>query len=97
MISFCSSAGQPVASLSRPLEAHRTQTRSRTSRLEGGRLHYKRGQNPEAALLPLTEDLFALEGDESFRLRFVSDGIGPASKTLGLELNGNSFGILRSK
>ena len=48
-------------------------------------------------LTPITEDLFALSGDESFRLRFVSNGADSASKTLGIELNGNSFGLMRSR
>ena len=88
---------QPVTVPSATLERYVGQYAERHVRLHDGRLFYKRGQDPEYPLTPITQDLFAVEGVESFRLRFVTDGPGPATRTLGIEVNGNAFGLPRTK
>ncbi|MEM6704753.1 MAG: serine hydrolase [Acidobacteriota bacterium] len=58
-------------------------------RLEETGLVYQRDGNPAFPLRPLTADLFALEGMADFRLRFVTNEAGRATKLEGLYLNGN--------
>ena len=64
--------------------------------LEAGELYYARvGSTRKTKLLPLSEDLFALESMATFRIQFVLDEQGNATKILGLYANGNSDESLR--
>jgi hypothetical protein len=58
-------------------------------RLEGTTLYYQRDGNPRYRLLPLADDLFALDGLETFRMRFVADDAGRIVKIVGLYINGD--------
>lgn len=62
---------------------------SRHVLLEGGTLFYQRDGNPRYRLLPLADDLFALDGLETFRMRFVADDAGRIVKIVGLYIDGN--------
>lgn len=57
--------------------------------LEGETLYYQRDGNPRYRLVPLASDLFALDGLETFRMRFVADDSGKITKIVGLYLGGN--------
>jgi len=65
--------------------------------LRQGRLYYKREGRKEYELLPLTQDKFALKGYGVFRLRFVLDKIGNATKVVGLYLGGDTDESPRDK
>lgn len=62
----------------------------RRVRLRDGTLYYRREGNPEYRLVPLAADLFALDGLETFRIRFAVDGDGGASAIVGLYIDGSS-------
>ena len=57
--------------------------------LEGDTLYYQRVGNPRYRLIPMAQDLFALDGLETFRMRFVADDTGRVVKIVGLYVNGN--------
>ncbi len=59
-------------------------------RLKNGTLFYQREGNPEYRMIPLSQVLFALEGMETFRLRFELEGDGRVNKVTGLYINGSS-------
>jgi CubicO group peptidase (beta-lactamase class C family) len=65
--------------------------------LRQGRLYYKREGRKEYELLPLTQDKFGLKGYGVFRLRFVLDKDGNATKVVGLYLGGETDESLRDK
>lgn len=58
-------------------------------RLEDGRLHYRRDGNPETRLVAISADTFRLESTATFRIRFVGGATGPASRIIGLYMNGD--------
>lgn len=58
--------------------------------VEDGILHYRREGNPAHRLVPMAEDLFAVEGLETFRVRFVDAGSGPAGAVEGLYFDGTT-------
>ena len=64
-------------------------------RLEGQTLYYQRDDNPRYRLIPLADDLFALDGLETFRMRFVADDTGRIVKIVGLYVGGNQDESLR--
>jgi CubicO group peptidase (beta-lactamase class C family) len=55
---------------------------------EQGRLYYQRTGGRKFALIPMAHDTFTLEGNPAFRLRFVLDAAGPASKIIGIYHDG---------
>ncbi len=61
------------------------------------RLYYKREGREEYELLPLSQDTFALKGYGIFRLRFVLDKDGNATKVVGLYLVGRTDESPRDK
>lgn len=65
--------------------------------LRDGRLYHDGGLNPESALIPLGEDLFEVEADPMFRIRFVGDGLQPAAKLIGLYSDGSTDEWMRSR
>ena len=58
-------------------------------RLEGGTLYYQRDGNREYRLIPMAHDLFALDGLETFRIRFARDDSGRVAKIVGLYIDGS--------
>jgi tetratricopeptide (TPR) repeat protein len=69
----------------------------RRVRLEDGRLYYRREGSIEYPLTPLSEELFALEGLETFRVRFDLEGTGPALRIIGMYINGETDENVRSE
>lgn len=61
------------------------------------RLYYKREGRKEYELVPLSQDTFALEGYGVFRLRFVLDKDGNATKVVGIYLGGRTDESPRDK
>ena len=61
------------------------------------RLYYKREGREEYELLPLSQDTFALKGYGVFRLRFVLDKDGNATKVVGIYLGGRTDESPRDK
>ena len=57
--------------------------------LEDGVLYYRRDDNPRTRLRPLSKDTFQPESSGTFRIRFMADGPGAASRIVGLYLDGN--------
>jgi hypothetical protein len=57
--------------------------------LEDGVLYYRRDDNPRTRLRPLSEDTFQPESSATFRIRFMADGPGAATRIVGLYLDGN--------
>jgi CubicO group peptidase (beta-lactamase class C family) len=62
----------------------------RRIRLRGGDLYYQREGGLEYKLRPLTRELFSLEGNAPFRIRFVADGAGRIVKLVGFTIAGES-------
>jgi retinol-binding protein 3 len=58
--------------------------------LEDGALFYEREGRPKRRLTPLSKDTFAVEDVPEFRVRFVTDGSGRASKLVGLYDDGQT-------
>jgi CubicO group peptidase (beta-lactamase class C family) len=88
---------QPVSLSSEWLERCVGVYGPRRVRLEDGRLYYRREGNVEYPLTPLSEDLFALEGLETFRVRFDLEGTGPAQRIIGMYINGDTDENARSE
>lgn len=60
----------------------------RQVRLEDGRLFYRRDGNDETRLTPISRDTFRLVSTATFRIRFVGGRTGPATRIIGLYMNG---------
>ena len=60
----------------------------RTIMAEGDPLYYQKANGPKYKLLPLTQDLFAIEGMDDSRLQFVGNKDGAAEKISGVFENG---------
>lgn len=60
----------------------------REIKFEDGRLFYRRGENPWAPLVPMTDTLFRLEGVDYFRLEIVSGADGKPTELVGHYDNG---------
>lgn len=88
---------QPVSVRASLLEGYVGEYGPRRVRLESGVLYYRRDDNPEYRLVPMAEDLFAPDGLETFRIRFVRGGEGPATKIVGLYLDGSVDETSRSR
>ena len=80
----------PVTVSERTLAAYAGDYGPRHVRLREGRLYYQRDGRDEYGLLPLSQDRFALEGLGGFRLRFVLDDEGNATKLVGLYVAGDT-------
>lgn len=61
----------------------------RTITLEDGALYYQREDRPKYKLIPMGDDLFALEGLDYFRLQFVRDPSGAVTEAVGLYNDGH--------
>jgi CubicO group peptidase (beta-lactamase class C family) len=68
----------------------------RRVRLRAGTLYYRREGNPEYRLVPLAADLFALDGLETFRVRFAVEEDGGVTGIVGLHIDGSSDETLRA-
>ena len=64
--------------------------------LRGGMLYFRGDGDTEYRLIPLTQETFALDGLETFRIWFVVEGRGPATKIIGLYFNGRSDETIRA-
>ncbi len=64
--------------------------------LEGDTLYYQREGNSRYRLVPISQDLFALQDMETFRVRFARDDDGQIVKIVGLYLGGNQDETPRS-
>jgi retinol-binding protein 3 len=62
-----------------------------------GHLSYTRDGQPCRQLTPLTETIFAVEGLETFRVRFDMDGTGQVCRITGLYRNGQRDASLRDE
>ncbi|KEO75208.1 hypothetical protein [Anditalea andensis] len=60
-------------------------------------IYYQRKGYAEGLLIPISEDMFALENSETFRLRFVRDGDESASKLIGIYSDGRTDESIRDK
>lgn len=60
----------------------------RAIKFENGKLYYRRGGNPWAALIPMSETLFRMENVDYFRLEVVRDGQGKPTALVGHYDNG---------
>jgi hypothetical protein len=58
--------------------------------LENGTLYYRRAENPQAKLVPLTADRFMLEGVGYFRIQFLRGEGGNVTTLVGMYDNGTS-------
>ena len=83
-------AQQPVTVAVETLQGYAGDYGPRHVTLRGTTLFYRRNGNPEYRLIPLAEDTFALDGLETFRVRFVTEGGRRAIKIVGLDLDGSS-------
>ncbi len=80
---------QPVTVPAETLRRYAGDYGPRHVRLEGASLFYHRDDNPRYRLIPMARDTFALDGLETFRLRFVADEAGQVVKIVGLYAGGN--------
>lgn len=60
----------------------------RSIKFEDGQLHYRRGENPWAVLIPMSERLFKLESVDYFRLEVILEADGNPSELVGRYDNG---------
>jgi CubicO group peptidase (beta-lactamase class C family) len=58
--------------------------------LRDGRLYYQREGRPEYGLIPLSKNIFALEGYGPFRIQFEEDESGRVTKIVGHYIQGNT-------
>lgn len=96
LASFLDARDQPVSVRASLLERYVGEYGPRRVRLESGVLYYRREDNPEYRLIPMADDVFALDGPETFRIRFVTDGPGPTVAIEGLYLDGSEDRTERS-
>ena len=76
----------PVETLARYVGDYHTRHVS----LRGAVLYLQGEGDTEYRLIPLTQETFALDGLETFRVWFVVEGRGPATKIIGLYFDGGS-------
>jgi hypothetical protein len=62
-----------------------------------GHLYYTRDGHPRRQLTPLTETIWAVEGLETFRVRFDTDGTGRICRMTGLYRDGRRDASLRDE
>ncbi len=62
----------------------------RSIKFEDGQLFYRRGENPWAALVPITERMFRLDGIDYFRLEIVTGADGIPTGLIGHYDNGTT-------
>jgi hypothetical protein len=62
-----------------------------------GRLYYTQDGQPRRQLTPLTETICAVEGLETFRVRFDTDGTGRVFRMTGLYHDGRRDASLRDE
>jgi len=86
----------PVAFSAKEMEKFAGDYGARMVVFRDGRLIYQREGRPEFLLMPISRDTFVLEGNASFRIRFISDEKGETIKLVGLYLDGRSDESLRT-
>jgi len=80
----------PIAVPASVLASYEGQYDVRKVTFRGGKLFYQREGNAESLLIPMSEDLFALENSETFRIRFMMEGKGRPRKIIGLYSDGRT-------
>ncbi|MEW5875470.1 MAG: S41 family peptidase [Candidatus Zixiibacteriota bacterium] len=60
----------------------------RSIKLENGALYYRRGENPWAKMIPMSESLFRFDAFDYFRLEVVTDASGQPTELVGHYDNG---------
>lgn len=80
--------GEPPRIPVETLERYAGDYGPRHVRLEEGRLFYMRDGNEETPLTPISADTFRLASTATFRIRFVGGETGPATRIIGLYMNG---------
>lgn len=88
---------RPVTVPLQSLEIYAGQYGERQISLRDGRLYYQRGTGREYPLTPMAQDLFALEGEATFRVRFVGAVGSPAVKIVGIYDDGSTDESARSR
>jgi len=88
---------KPVLIPEKTLEKYAGDYGPRHVYLRQSRLYYKREGRKEYQLVPLSQDTFALKGYGVFRLRFVLDKDGNATKVVGIYLGGRTDESPRDK
>ncbi len=78
------------------LESYAGRYQEWTITLRDGRLFYNGGANPESPLIPMGSDLFEVQMDPMFRIRFIGGGLRPARKLLAIYSDGSVEESLRS-
>jgi tetratricopeptide (TPR) repeat protein len=61
-----------------------------------GKLYYQREGNAENLLIPVSQDTFALEKSDTFRLRFLQENDGAIRKIIGIYIDGRTDESLRN-
>lgn len=81
---------KPVTVPASVLASYEGQYDVRKVTFRDGKLFYQREGNAESLLIPMSQDMFALEKSETFRLRFVREGNKPAQKVIGIYSDGRT-------
>jgi hypothetical protein len=87
----------PVTVEESQLQAYVGQYGPRRIWIEGGQLHYQRGENPKYQLIPMGDHRFMIEEIDYFRVKFVLDDTGHASEIIGQHDSGRTDGHKRDK
>lgn len=69
----------------------------RTITYEEGDLYYERSGRPKMKMIPVTEDLFQVDGMDYFRLKFTKGPEGNIEKMIGLYDSGETDEFVRQK
>jgi CubicO group peptidase (beta-lactamase class C family) len=88
---------RPVAVPRRTLESYAGRYQELAVTARNGRLYYADGGNAESPLTPMTQNLFEVEADPGLRIRFVGDGVAPASRLIGVYSDGSTEVSARSR
>jgi hypothetical protein len=68
----------------------------RSITLENGELYYQREDRPKYRLIPMSADMFMLDGLDSFRIKFVRDAGGTVTELVGMYEGGQTDRNTRS-
>lgn len=88
---------KPVTVPAEVLASYEGQYDVRKVTFRDGNLYYSRDGNPENLLIPLSQEIFALETSDTFRLRFLRVGDGLAKKVIGIYRDGRTDESERDK
>ncbi|WP_143960267.1 DUF3471 domain-containing protein [Litoribacter populi] len=86
----------PITVPSSVLTSYEGQYEVRKITFRDGKLYYQREGNEENLLIPLSQDTFALEKSDTFRLRFLQENDGTIRKIIGIYIDGKTDESLRN-